>query len=104
MTYKYMYIHIYTYTYILCVYISFSLCIYIYIYIIVCIHLYIYIYIYIYIYTQHQRRPGAKFNGHWNENYADGLGQFVHADLLVVWGKDKGGPSKGGFLNNRWFF
>ena len=56
--------------------------IYTYIYIYIYIHIYIYIYIYIHIYI-HTRVIGCA--------------QLIQSVLA----KDKGGPGKGGFLNNR---
>ena len=77
---------------------------YIYIYIYFCIYIYvIYIYIYIYICTyisRLQHGPGLLLEALIRHPAASDFSRYV---LNLSLGKDEGGPSKCGFLNNRLF-
>ena len=93
-THAHMYIHICVYIYIyIYIYTYISTCVYVYIYIY--IYTCIYIYIYIYIHKHADARP--------LDRTAGALPAGRRAKSVLLSGKDKGGPGKGGFLNNHIF-
>ena len=71
---------------------------YIYIYIYKYTHTYPYIYIYIYIYISLALRPPGTA-GRAAAGSSLAINIILYHDILF--GADKGGPSKGGFLNNQ---
>ena len=110
----YVYTCVYIYIYTLHVYIYVYVCIYIYtnthicIYTYVYTYIYIYIYIYIYTYAYSIRSSACQQRAHGRRPMRGGIGVVnSNAGRLHMYtmfntcsGKDKGGPSKGGFLND----